>query len=547
MRKLALLALLSIAALRAEKRALLIGIGDYNPAAPVSHLAGPAFDLASMETLLRKQGFADVRTLLNSQATRAAILLELDQLRRRVRPGDYVVFYYSGHGTSSGNPGSKDWGLDPNTGALLPWDIRVDSTVDAASHLIVGKRDLRPVFSEIDRTATLFAIFDTCYSADAAKSAATPVFGVRFVEPSALGAIRGDPAPEHDLDADLALALKSENQSPYPYQHVISLAAAGKFQTARETSDGFDHHPHGVFTDALLRGMAGDADKNRDGVISHDELYNYLQESAIHWRHTPVMQAGEGAQALLSSPAFQASPAARRPTEHASTGPIAVRAENLPSSVAARIRGLKGISLAAAPSNYDLLVRPGAGGYELFDASDLAISTEPLDEEKLLARIAAQRQVRELIDLAYTNEFGLSLRMSPGDQSVYYQNQDVGFSAMNGKPACLLLLNIDVTGLVTVVFPRGGADGAFAAGTYRDLGPPNEVTAPFGIEYMKLFAFESKPADYEYWRAPDNELRTAAPGSPEFERLMRMLRPGGEKGRAETRLRIVTTPRGGRP
>jgi hypothetical protein len=61
---------------------------------------------------------------------------------------------------------------------------------------------------------------------------------------------------------------------------------------------------------------------------------------------------------------------------------------------------------------------------------------------------------------------------------------------------------------------------------------------------MKLFAFTSKPADFDHWIVPpkQNRVITIDAGSPEFQRLMKMLRLTAV-GAAETKLRIVTAPR----
>src|SRR5215471_20132558 len=98
-----LLSLTFAAALHAEKHALLIGISVYNPESGVPSLDGPRNDLAAVRDLLTgPMGFRNdnVVVLQDEKATFARILGELDGLKKRVKPGDYVVFYYSGHGTS---------------------------------------------------------------------------------------------------------------------------------------------------------------------------------------------------------------------------------------------------------------------------------------------------------------------------------------------------------------------------------------------------------------------------------------------------------------
>ena len=299
---------------RAEKRASLIAIGTYRDRG-IPVLDGPAYDLPAMKELLSKKlGFTDIRTLFDGQATRAAILSELAQLGARVRPGDYVVFYYSGHGTSYGDPAARTWGLDPNSGAILPWDIPLAAGPRRINaDLIVGKRDMRPIFSAIDKVAILFAIMDTCYSADTAKSAVKRR-SARYIPPSLLTGESNERATKrNDLDEDIVTMVNQQDRSAFPYRRAVLLSAAGKFQSAEDISSddlrrnpslSLDGKPHGYLTEAILRGMSGQADKNRDGVVSHEELYGYLQERAVRWSHQPVMQTAAVGSGALISPAF---------------------------------------------------------------------------------------------------------------------------------------------------------------------------------------------------------------------------------------------------
>ena len=81
------------------RHALLIGIGDYIHD-NVTDLEGPPYDVRSLERVLRDDwAFDHVTSLIDSDATRDAILGALDELIRDTRPGDHVFLYFSGHGT----------------------------------------------------------------------------------------------------------------------------------------------------------------------------------------------------------------------------------------------------------------------------------------------------------------------------------------------------------------------------------------------------------------------------------------------------------------
>lgn len=83
---------------RPVARVLLIGIGDYqtqNLSVP-----GPVNDIRMMKQLLvghYEIAESNISTLINAEATQHAILAELVRLRKKARPKDQVLVYFSGH------------------------------------------------------------------------------------------------------------------------------------------------------------------------------------------------------------------------------------------------------------------------------------------------------------------------------------------------------------------------------------------------------------------------------------------------------------------
>src|SRR5690349_14001161 len=84
---------------QAEIRALVVAISQY--AAPISSLEGPPNDAAALTALLQGEGAKDVVSLRDGQATRANIRRELEALGKRAKPGDWVIFFYAGHGAQA--------------------------------------------------------------------------------------------------------------------------------------------------------------------------------------------------------------------------------------------------------------------------------------------------------------------------------------------------------------------------------------------------------------------------------------------------------------
>jgi hypothetical protein len=173
----ALLFTCTLAARPVQKRALLIGIDDYSAShwksvlsAGVterdwSNLDGAVNDARLMRDLLvalRGFGAADVMVLTDQQATRAAILSAIEShLVEPARPGDILLFFYSGHGSQVRNTRSAE--RDKLDETLVPADSRLGVRD-------LRDKELRSAFNRVlDRGSLLTVILDTCHSGSGAR------------------------------------------------------------------------------------------------------------------------------------------------------------------------------------------------------------------------------------------------------------------------------------------------------------------------------------------------------------------------------------------
>lgn len=222
-----------------RKRALLVGINDYEAPVPVRggrewrNLSGAVNDaLALRERLVADYGFAprDIVTLTDRAATRDAILGALEEhLVKPAGKGDIVLFYYAGHGSQVRNSRSDEPdGLDES---LVPADSRLGAPD-------IRDKELRRYFNRIlDAGARLTVILDSCHSGSAARglpSGAVP------------RSVRPDPRDVSD----------PSEAGPLPEDRgALVLSAAQDFAPAWETRDRL----HGAFSMALLRSLDGSA------------------------------------------------------------------------------------------------------------------------------------------------------------------------------------------------------------------------------------------------------------------------------------------------
>lgn len=154
--------------------ALLVGISDYHPDSGVSGLSGCVNDVNALRDYLLhsfpKNKSANVRTLINGEATRAAVVQAFHEHLCRnaaIRAGDTVLFYYSGHGSHA--PSAPEFGVlnEDSQGrdeTLVLFDSRLPGQFDLAD------KELALLLSLVPKEAQLAVILDSCHSGSATRS-----------------------------------------------------------------------------------------------------------------------------------------------------------------------------------------------------------------------------------------------------------------------------------------------------------------------------------------------------------------------------------------
>jgi hypothetical protein len=139
-----------------EKYALLVGINKY--AEPGNDLSGCVNDVTDMAELLSTQfGFKpdNIRILTDNRATQANILERLSWLVTVAKPGDQLVWHYSGHGSQVRDRDGDEL-EDQLDEIICPHDLDWDNPF--TDDLIAS------YFKEVIDGATLTFISDSCHS-----------------------------------------------------------------------------------------------------------------------------------------------------------------------------------------------------------------------------------------------------------------------------------------------------------------------------------------------------------------------------------------------
>jgi metacaspase-1 len=222
------------------KYGLCVGINDYPGTG--SDLEGCVNDAKDWRRFLEHRGY-EVAMLLDAKATRANMHQALEALIGKARPGDSLIFTYSGHG--SWLPDRSGDEADARDEMLCPHDV------SAGQYLLDD--DLAEIFGRKPAGVTLYFISDSCHSGTVTRFMPSPVPRSlqkrlprpRFLPPAAFLKGQSLRAAEH------VAAMVRPPKQKYP-----ALLAAGCRDTEYSYDATFPGRPNGAFTYFALRALA---------------------------------------------------------------------------------------------------------------------------------------------------------------------------------------------------------------------------------------------------------------------------------------------------
>ena len=149
-----------------RKLALLIGVNNY--AAPgTDTLLGPTNDVElQRQLLIHRFGFhpSNIKSLTNQGATRESILtLYEEHLIKQAKPGDVVVFHFSGHGEMVEEIDVCDED-DCQNGAIVPYDSTLNTQDGSVDSIMGHSRILMDAMFAKNGVENVTVILDCCYS-----------------------------------------------------------------------------------------------------------------------------------------------------------------------------------------------------------------------------------------------------------------------------------------------------------------------------------------------------------------------------------------------
>lgn len=259
MKKLVITLALSLAALaaQAETYALLVGISDYPDITDASgkiakdkdgkeltnDLNGCVNDIKGYESVLTsKYGVRkeNIRMLLDKQATEKAFVDEMTWLLKTAKPGDQVMFFYSGHGTQY--PSTKE--EDGTQEAIVLADMAlVDGDLFNKVAQALSKAGMNATF-----------VFDSCYSGGMSRDKVTKSLDgkeadvrKRFLTPADLKAMPKSHEFPLAKETELNAIVRRKAQAPAG-SYAFIFAGNDKQTTADLTFKDPAKPAHGLFS-----------------------------------------------------------------------------------------------------------------------------------------------------------------------------------------------------------------------------------------------------------------------------------------------------------
>ena len=298
----------------AEKRALLIGINQYKYNSEFTTdarpdgltLKGCVNDVQKVrEILINNAGFTagEIKILTDLSATKAAILDAFDSwLIDGTRPGDVVLFYYSGHGSRVPDRNGDE--EDRYDEAICPTDIRLRSIANMIIDDEIGERIERL------KGRTVVVFYDSCHSGTAIRNISgidkDVVIGrdysARYLPYSLFDpdTTRSSKDPWDEVEVDGGHFPEDTIIDRNINSYTVFISACKPEETSLELPFKSGHG--GIFTFMLDLGMKNrNADLNKDGRVTFGELQQFsnkgidyvFRENEIKHNQHPILYGSE--------------------------------------------------------------------------------------------------------------------------------------------------------------------------------------------------------------------------------------------------------------
>lgn len=301
---------------------VVIGINNYERVKKLDYAVADAEAMKKLLMTRYQVPEKNVLSLYNENATRDKIIYAMSDALSNpslVQPTDLVIIFFAGHGTQ----------YTPARGEVMGYLIPVDGDPNSLATTCISMREIQESAKRIPAKSVLFLV-DACY-----------------------GGIAGLAVKEQGRDVTSRGALASVGKEP-----AIQIITAGDANQAALESQSYGHS---LFTFYLLQALDGKADRDRDGLVSTREIYDYVYPNVTadsSSRQTPQVFSLFGtSQVVFVLPA--AAPA--RDSGLTGTTKSRLMVNSNPAGADVIINGQKRgktpLDLNLEPGNYEVLIQ----------------------------------------------------------------------------------------------------------------------------------------------------------------------------------------------
>ncbi len=520
----------------AAQKALLIGVGTYkhlpyitSKGEKLDNLKGPANDVQKIkDMLISVYNFREdnILVLKDQEATREAILGQFNQwLVKGTRPGDLVLFYYSGHGTRIPKAASGFYK------AICPYDTLLNAKKLSEAKLIINE-ELGELLGKL-RGREVVVIMDSCHSGGMTRS----IRGIPVDELELTPAIQSKYLPIEITDVDSAeinrgMGLNIPKRGD-GFEDRISILSSREDQLSVEMT-----FPSGViqgaFTAALLEGIGLKKD------ISYREWFEQAKKTIkdkFGLEQDPQLKTNKGT--LLTRAVFQstapgtgstgitAQKSIPKPQSTSTPGPLELKENKVlvrldpisglnPGNLENLQKKLKVISYIELVNTaiFDCLIRgefkSGQFNFRILTPTgDIQRIPPSGDMDALIKSMTPYLEYTHLVKkLAVVNNpsppFKVKVWMNDKDRRDFKVGEKAQFFVSSDKDCYLVMLNLDAQGGMRIIFPNRYFKNSFIrAGQVLKIPDEKmgqkfdlEFGEPVGQEVVKLIATE-KPFKLE--------------------------------------------------
>ena len=451
--------------LYASKRALLVGISDYlklpseksSSKHNLKDLRGAPNDIRLMKQIFQKYGFSkkDIKVLFNSQATMQNISYEFRKwLIKGTKPGDLVVFYFTGHGSQIPDQNGDE--TDGKDEVLLPYN----ADPETGYNIIVD--DLLGSWLRQLKGREVVAIIDSCYSGGAIRG------------------IRGNPVSELYqtpawLPKYVPLNLRKGYIPPQPEQPLIAKPDIPEdvvfFGASRENQVAYEiKEPNGLFYGGFTLALAT--------VLAHEknptyqDVYKQVTEKVWDELNLPQKPVLIASKDILRTTFLKSAPSSAQnislPQRDYHHVLVALSVQGISDKetelLKKQLSDLPFVKIVSKDSFFDRLITgkkdSGVFHIKLLNRIGDAEKIEPASNiQELVTRIKKHLEyayiVMQLAKLHNPNpSFKVQAWVSDKNRRDFYLGEEVKFGVRSEKDAYILLVNIDSKGNFHIIFPN---------------------------------------------------------------------------------------------